>query len=42
MTIKELKDFLFENYYRRINFSKENSCYSMKDLNKKRFIIACI
>ena len=42
MTIKELKDFLFENYYQRIKFAEENSGYSMKDLNKKGFAIAFI
>ena len=35
MTIKELKDFIFENYYRRIGFPKENSYYLMKHQKKK-------
>ena len=35
MTIKELKDFSFKNYYRRIIFPKENNHYSMKYQNKK-------
>ena len=30
MTVNELRDFIFENYYRRIGFSKENSYYLMK------------
>ena len=30
MTIKELKDFIFKNYYGRIGFAKENIYYSMK------------
>ena len=30
MTIKELKYFIFENFYRQIGFTKENSYYSMK------------
>ena len=40
MTIKELRDFIFENYYRRIGFTKENSYYSMKHqkILKKRFV----
>ena len=25
MTVKELKDFIFENYYRRTGFTKEKS-----------------
>ena len=29
MKIKELKDIPLENYYRRIGFTKENSCYSI-------------
>ena len=36
----EIRDFIFENYYKRISLSKENSYYSMKRL-KKRFIVAC-
>ena len=35
MTVNELRYFIFENYYRRIGFSKENSYYSMK-LHRKR------
>ena len=34
MTIKE-RDFIHENYYRRIRFTKENSYYSMKCQKKK-------
>ena len=35
-------DFIFENCYKRIGFSKENSYYLMKDLKeKKRFAVAC-
>ena len=34
-------DFIFENCYKRMGFSKENSCYLMKDLKKKkRFAVA--
>ena len=29
MSINEIKDFIFENCYKRIAFSKENSYYSM-------------
>ena len=35
MAVKELQDFLFENYYRRIGFTKENNYYSVKHLKKK-------
>ena len=27
MPINEIRDFIFENYYKRIRFSKENSYY---------------
>ena len=37
MTLKELKVFIFENYYRQNGFSKENSYYSMKHQKKKDF-----
>ena len=40
MTIKELKDFIFKNHCRRIEFPKGNSCYLMKQ-QKKRLAIAC-
>ena len=29
MAIKELKNLIHENYYRQIQFPKENSCYSI-------------
>ena len=41
MTIKELKDFIFENDSQRMQFAKVKS-YSMKDLNKEGFAIVCI
>ena len=40
MSVKEIRDSIFENYYKRIGFSKENNYYSMKRL-KKRFVAAC-
>ena len=39
MTIKELKDFLYENYYRRIGFFKENSYYSIKHWKKLLLLV---
>ena len=30
MTIKSLKGFVFENYYKRVGFPKDESYYSMK------------
>ena len=37
MSANEIRDFVFENYYKQIGFSKENSYYSVKRLKKKRF-----
>ena len=34
-----MRDFIFENYYKRIGFSKENSYYSMKHLKKKDLLL---
>ena len=36
MLVKEIIDFIFKNYYKRIRFSKENSYYSMKHLKKNK------
>ena len=33
------KDFIFENHYKRIGFSKEKSYYSMKLLKKKDLLL---
>ena len=30
MSVNEIRDFFFENYYKRIGFSKENGYYSIK------------
>ena len=30
MTVNELRDFIFEYYYRRMGFARENSYYSVK------------
>ena len=40
MTIKKLKDFIFENYHQWIEFAKENSYYSMK--HQKKQICNCL
>ena len=34
MSNKELRDFLYENFFSLIGFSKENSYYSIKDQRK--------
>ena len=41
MSVNEIRDFIFENYYKQIVFFKESSYYSMKRFKKKRFIVAC-
>ena len=33
----EVRDFIFENYYKKIGFSKKNRYYSMKRLKKKTY-----
>ena len=39
ISANEIMDFAFENYYKRIGFSKENSFYSMKRLKKKYLLL---
>ena len=39
MFVNEIRDIVFENYYKRVAFSKQNSYYSMTRL-KKMFIVA--
>ena len=39
MSVNEVKDFIFENYYQRIGFSKVNRYYSMKLLKKKDLLL---
>ena len=39
MLINEIRDFIFENYYKKIVFSKENIYYSMQRLKKKKDLL---
>ena len=39
MSINEIKDFICENYYKQIGFSKENSYYSMKRFERKYLLL---
>ena len=39
MSVNEIKDFIFENYYKRIEFSKEDSYCTMKRLKKKDLLL---
>ena len=40
MSISEIKNFIFENYFKQIGFSKkENSYSSKKSLNKKGLLL---
>ena len=36
MTIKELRDFIFENCHKRVEFPKDNSSYLMKRQKEKK------
>ena len=40
MTANEMRGFIFEKYYKRIGFSKENIYYSMQR-QRKRSVIVC-
>ena len=39
MTVNELGDFIFENYYKQIGFVKEKSYYSIKRLKNKDLLL---
>ena len=39
MSVNDLKDFIFEHYYKRMGFPKENSYYSMKGLKRKYLLL---
>ena len=34
ITVNEIRGFILENYYKRIEISKESTCYSMKRLKR--------
>ena len=42
MSVNEIGYFIFENCYKRIGFSKENSSNSMKLLKKKGLLLFAI
>ena len=39
MSVNEIRDFNFKNYYRETGFSKENNNYSMKHQRKRSSIV---
>ena len=39
MSINEIRDFIFENYYKQIGFSKESSYYSVKRLKRTDLVL---
>ena len=39
MSVKEIIEFIFENYYKRIGLFKENSYYSMNYQKRKDFLL---
>ena len=42
LSVNKIRDFICKNYYKRIDFSKENSYYSMKHLKKKDLLFIAI
>ena len=36
MSVSEIKDFIFENHYKRIGFSKDMSYFLYETLEKKK------
>ena len=38
MSVNEIRCFIFENYYKRIGFSKEGSYYSLKSFKRKNVL----
>ena len=40
MSLNEIGDFTFDNYYKRIDFSKENSYYSKRIWKKDLLLLA--
>ena len=39
MNVNEIRDFILENYYKRIGFSIENSYYSIKRLKREDLLL---
>ena len=39
MSVNEIRDFIFENYYKQTGFSKKSSYYSMKRLKRKDLLL---
>ena len=39
MSVNHLRDFIFENYYKQIGFSEEDSYYLMKHLKRKDLLV---
>ena len=35
MMVQDLREFIFENYYQQIGFTKEDSYHLLKTVNKK-------
>ena len=39
MSVNDIREIIFENYYKRFEFSKEDSYYSMKRLKRKDLLL---
>ena len=40
MSVSDIRDFIYENHYKRIGFSKEDS-YRSLNRSKKIFVVVC-
>ena len=41
MSASDIRNFIYENHYKQIAFSKEDSYLSLNRLKKKTFIVVC-
>ena len=39
MSLNDIRDLFFDNYYKRIGFSEESSYFSMKHLKRKELLL---
>ena len=39
MSVNEIRDFIFQNCYKKIGFSKKSSYYSLKRLKRKVLLL---
>ena len=39
MMVKDLREFIFENYYKQIRFTKEDSYYALEKQKKEKDLV---